>query len=226
MKFGRQLIEFVQRRPIVSACVSGFISGTGGDLVAQTYENHKREEKQLQPLPIDPARVATVAAFSMFSSVCLFLPFYGFLDKRFGANPTKAGIMAKVVADDFFFVPCVEIPLFFCWSDFFKGETDFGKRFERDYKTTALAGWWYNIPITVLNFTVVPPPLRVMFLDMAEFGWLTIMSYIGHGHDQPNNTIEMLENIRNPALSVAQCEELTETPSVKVSKELSALLYL
>jgi len=222
--FGRTVISFVQRRPIVSACVSGFISGTGGDLVAQTYENHKRKDDGLKVLPYNLYRVATVSAFSMFSSVCLFLPFYGFLDKRFGANPTTAGIAAKVIADDVFFVPGVEIPLFFGWSDLANGESNFAPRFERDYKTTALAGWWYNIPITLLNFTVVPPPLRVMFLDVAEFGWITIMSHIGHSHTS-SGAVDVFDSLPNPAIHTARCEkdDGNTTANVEPSNGFAAL---
>lgn len=53
-------------------------------------------------------------------------------------------------------------------------------RLRREYTNTALAGWLFNIPITVINFTLVPLPFRVIVLDGAECVWSAVMSYLSH----------------------------------------------
>ena len=123
-----------------------------------------------------------VATYSTFSSVFLYLPFYRALDARFGVAVTLQSVAAKVVLDDLLFVPGVEIPSFFVWSGTVEGKNVRGL-FERDYLSTLIAGLWFNIPVTILNFTVVPPHLRVLVVDVAEMAWCGILSHFSHRPD-------------------------------------------
>ena len=123
-----------------------------------------------------------VATYSTFSSVFLYLPFYRALDARFGVAVTLQSVAAKVVLDDIIFVPGVEIPSFFVWSGTVEGK-NLRALFERDYSSTLIAGLWFNIPVTILNFTVVPPHLRVLVVDVAEMAWCGILSHFSHRPD-------------------------------------------
>lgn len=123
-----------------------------------------------------------MATYSTFSSVFLYLPFYRALDARFGVAVTLQSVAAKVVLDDLLFVPGVEIPSFFVWSGTVEGK-NLRELFERDYLSTLIAGLWFNIPVTILNFTVVPPHLRVLVVDVAEMAWCGILSHFSHRSD-------------------------------------------
>lgn len=161
--------DFVRRHPIISVGTGGCITGALGDCLAQRAEDRQ----------FDVRRCLGVTTFSIFDSVFLYLPFYRFLDRRFGAVPTIQSVAAKVALDDGLFVPAVEVPLFFLWTSCAEGDAPI-ERLRCDYADTIKAGWMFNIPINIINFTLVPPPFRVIFCDAAEFGWSTLLSYLAH----------------------------------------------
>jgi hypothetical protein len=44
---------------------------------------------------------------------------------------------------------------------------------------------WASLQVTVLNFTLVPPPFRVIVLDCAECIWSCVLSYTSHRSTTP-----------------------------------------
>eukprot|EP01047_Picozoa_sp_COSAG01_P142363 COSAG01_NODE_73616_length_240_cov_89.276596_1_plen_65_part_01 len=46
----------------------------------------------------------------------------------------------------------------------------------REYWSTVAGAITFNIPITILNFTVVPPPFRVLVIDVSEVLRTTLLS--------------------------------------------------
>ena len=101
------------------------------------------------------------------------------LDARVGAQVSVRAVGLKVLLDDMLFVPLVEIPTFFAWTATAEGESPV-ERLRAEYVATAMAGWAFNVPLTVLNFTVVPPHFRVIVLDVADCVWSGILSYSSH----------------------------------------------
>lgn len=105
------------------------------------------------------------------------------LDKKFGLGSSPKVLLPKLVCDDMIFVPAVDIPLFFGFTSLAEGE-DASKRFEKEYKTAVLYGIIFNVPLTLINFALVPPPFRVIFLDVGECAWTCILSYVTHLVDE------------------------------------------
>merc|ERR1740117_332634 len=101
-----RVAEFVEKHPLISVGTGGCVTGSVGDCLAQFAGNE----------PFDVRRLLGVTSFSMFDSLCLYLPFYRFLDRRFGAAATVKSVAVKVALDDALFVPCIEVPSFFAWT--------------------------------------------------------------------------------------------------------------
>jgi hypothetical protein len=51
---------------------------------------------------------------------------------------------------------------------------------QADYISTVQASLAFSIPLSVINFTLVPPPLRIAFLDATDCVWSTVLSYFSH----------------------------------------------
>mmetsp|Transcript_48723 Transcript_48723/g.110351 ORF Transcript_48723/g.110351 Transcript_48723/m.110351 type:complete len:197 (-) Transcript_48723:270-860(-) len=168
-RFAARGASFVQRHPVASVSAGGCITGALGDALAQRASNE----------PFDVRRWLGMISFCVFDSTVLYLPFYRFLDSRFGPGVTVRSVLAKTVADDAVFVPCVELPLFFTWTSACEGDSIL-RRLRSEYGDTVMAGWLFNVPITIVNFALVPPAFRVIFGDAAELAWSTLMSYLSH----------------------------------------------
>lgn len=173
---GSQLATFVRARPVVATGISGVIAGGIGDTVAQIYEGNAAHDGTFSL-----RRLAGVMAFQGTLGPFLSLPLYGWLDRRFGTQVTLKVLAAKVVVDDFAFVPFVELPLFLTMTSVAEG-ADVVSRFQREYTDCLWACWAFNIPITILNFSIVPPPFRVIVLDISECLMTCVLSYVSHRH--------------------------------------------
>jgi hypothetical protein len=137
-------------------------------------------------------RMLGVASFQAVIGAFGYLPFYGlelfenylilhcrWLDRRFGKGSSPKILLPKIMCDDLAFVPGVEIPTFIFWTSAVEGGNSI-ERFKAEYLTAALSSLAYNLPLTVINFLFIPPPFRVVFLDVSECIWTGILSYITH----------------------------------------------
>lgn len=164
-----QAASFVHKRPRLAVGSVGCATGAIGDGLAQSASNDSFDFK----------RWLGVTSFSAFDSLVLYLPFYRFLDMQFGACATVRSVAAKVVLDDICFVPLVEVPLFLTWTSIVEADS-LVSRLRSNYKDTIQSGWAFNIPISIITFTLVPPAFRVPFADIADLGWSTLLSYTAH----------------------------------------------
>lgn len=86
------------------------------------------------------------------------------------------------------------------------------RRFRTEYRDSVMAGIIYNIPVTVINFTLIPPPLRVPFLDISECVWTCILSHLSHRsavhhiHEQQEKNAHKSDNINNKDKQCPQSE--------------------
>lgn len=170
------LVALVRRRPVLATAISGVVSGGIGDTAAQLYDagNHAGEQFSYR-------RLAGVMAFQGTLGPALYLPLYRWLDRRFGETATVKSVFSKVVVDDLVFSPLVEIPSFIALTSAVEGDA-VAPRLKREYADCVMACWCFNIPVTIINFTVVPPPFRVIVLDAAECVMTCVLSFVSHRH--------------------------------------------
>jgi len=195
---GRRAADLVRARPALATALTGLISGGVGDTMAQVWGNHcaaktqgsnageSGEEEHAGSAVFSMRRVLGVAAFQATMSPLLYLPLYSWLDRRFGTKTTLRSLVAKVVVDDFIFVPGVELPSFLIVTATVEG-ANVKDRFLREYRDCTLACWFFNVPVTIINFTLVPPPFRVIVLDVAECIITCLLSLLSHRESSGEN---------------------------------------
>jgi hypothetical protein len=181
MAWRRRALEFIRRNPVTSSIASGATAGAVGDGAAQWFDSIRASEAPgaSSARGFNWARWCGMTTFGCFCSAGMYRPFYILLDKHMGTAVTFRVVASKVLLDDGLFSPCVEIPALIAWTSTAEGEPVVN-RIRREYWSTVAGAITFNIPITILNFTVVPPPFRVLVIDVSEVLRTTLLSYISH----------------------------------------------
>ena len=173
----RRVEALFRTKPIFANAVSGCLAGAIGDGAAQAMELSLSLEDSLSA-----ERWLGTISFQGGASSLVYTPFYKWLDRKFGEARTIRSVGAKVFLDDFLLTPVVEIPLYTAYTSAIEG-SNFSQKMKSNYMDVTLAAWCINIPISVINFTLVPPHLRVVVLDIAECVWTCALSYLSHRGD-------------------------------------------
>ncbi|XP_015881301.1 protein sym-1 isoform X2 [Ziziphus jujuba] len=95
---------------------------------------------------------------------------YQYLDHRL-PKPTVKNLMLKVLLNQIVLGPCV-IAVVFAWNNLWKGKlSQLPEKYQKDAFPTLLYGFRFWIPVSILNFWVVPLQARVAFMSMGSIFW-------------------------------------------------------
>ncbi|XP_028193157.1 protein Mpv17-like [Glycine soja] len=90
---------------------------------------------------------------------------------HFLPKPTVQNLMLKVLLNQIVLGPCV-IAVVFAWNNLWLRKlSQLPEKYRRDAFPTLLYGFRFWIPVTVLNFWVVPLQARVAFMSMGSVFW-------------------------------------------------------
>ncbi|TVU35227.1 hypothetical protein EJB05_17105, partial [Eragrostis curvula] len=89
---------------------------------------------------------------------------YQFLDKCM-PKQTLANLSAKVILNQIALGPCV-IAVIFAWNSLWLGKlSELPSKYQNDALPTLLYGFKFWIPVSVVNFGIIPLPARVAFMS-------------------------------------------------------------
>nr|GMN67727.1 hypothetical protein TIFTF001_036790 [Ficus carica] len=95
---------------------------------------------------------------------------YQYLD-RYLPKPTVRNLMLKVLLNQIVLGPCV-IAVVFAWNNLWQRKlAQLPDKYKKDALPTLLYGFRFWIPVSVLNFWVVPLQARVAFMSMGSIFW-------------------------------------------------------
>ncbi|XXG90268.1 hypothetical protein AAC387_Pa12g2078 [Persea americana] len=95
---------------------------------------------------------------------------YQYLDHRL-PKPTFGNLSMKVLLNQIVLGPCV-IAVAFAWNNLWQGKlSQLPAMYQKDALPTLLYGFRFWIPISVLNFWVVPLQTRVAFMSTCAIFW-------------------------------------------------------
>lgn len=174
------------RFPIKQAATAASLA-LAGDTLAQLRErwvnskslNH-HQHKDSTPLPQDVSKTLVpdhnwLRALRMTSyGFLLYGPgsyaWYQFLD-RCMPKQTVQNVFTKVLLNQIVLGPCV-IAVVFAWNNLWQGKlAELPKKYQKDALPTLLFGFRFWIPVSILNFWVVPLQARVAFMSMGSVFW-------------------------------------------------------
>ncbi|KAJ2922005.1 hypothetical protein H1R20_g15089, partial [Candolleomyces eurysporus] len=156
------------RRPMLVQCLTAAVMFGAGDVIAQQAVEGKGKKH-------DFLRTARLT----FYGGCMFGPimtkWYQFLNRLKFASPTKA-LLYRIYLDQALLTP---VGVLFFYGSMSTLEGNWQKAYERieeAYVPTLVRNWAVFIPTQIVNFTVVPPHLRMVTVGVVSLFWNTYLS--------------------------------------------------
>ncbi|CAA7055829.1 unnamed protein product [Microthlaspi erraticum] len=172
------------RFPLKQAVTAGALTFTG-DTIAQISGRWNKKRAALQHSASDKldeeewwsilAEHDWVRALRMSSyGLLLYGPgsyaWYQYLDYSL-PKPTATNLVLKVLLNQVVLGPIV-IGVIFAWNNLWLGKlSELGNKYQKDALPTLLYGFRFWIPVSILNFSVVPLQARVAFMSMGSVFW-------------------------------------------------------
>ncbi|KAG6878836.1 hypothetical protein C0992_007321, partial [Termitomyces sp. T32_za158] len=171
------------RRPLLAAGGTAAVLFGGGDVLAQqAFEKRGRNH--------DYARTARLTFYGGASnqiafplaklfagvifSVCM-TRWYSFLNSLKFATPRRA-LAARVALDQLVLTP-VAVPFFYGSMSILEGKPHEAiDRIRAVYFSTLVRNWGVFLPMQILNFAIVPPHLRFVFVSAVSLFWNAYLS--------------------------------------------------
>ncbi|KIY69563.1 hypothetical protein CYLTODRAFT_225662 [Cylindrobasidium torrendii FP15055 ss-10] len=166
----RKYNALLVRRPLLTQCASAAVLFGSGDLIAQQVIEKKGSKHDL-------ARTARLA----FYGGAIFGPpitkWFQFLGRIQSKSPLR-GTFVKVWLDQAVMAP-MAVGVFFSSIALLEGKpNEIVPRLKDKYRQTVLMNWGVFIPTQMVNFWVVPPHLRFVFMGVVSLFWNTYLSYV------------------------------------------------
>eukprot|EP00301_Raphidiophrys_heterophryoidea_P012881 c2002_g1_i2.p1 GENE.c2002_g1_i2~~c2002_g1_i2.p1 ORF type:complete len:202 (-),score=30.26 c2002_g1_i2:208-813(-) len=164
----RKFDRLAREHQMFTSCATAGVCCGVGDVVAQKMV--ERDEK------MDWHRTLICATWGMFFVAPFQTKLYGYWDRIWGELPKAK---AKKVVLDCFIVPLGVFPAFYTYKGLMSGTptneifADINERLGH----TMLANCVFWLPASTLNFTVIPPHMRVNFMFSWEVVWAVLFSY-------------------------------------------------
>ncbi|KAF8502587.1 hypothetical protein F5888DRAFT_1800128 [Russula emetica] len=184
----RSFSNLLLKRPLATQCVTSAILFASGDIIAQQAIERKREKH-------DFSRTARLAFFGG----CLLGPpvskWIAFLNRLHFATPTKAviyrvGLSISISSntdlssspDMYWCLVChaVVVGWFFASMSLMEGKGLSGvvDGLSTMYAPTLMRGWAVYTPTQIINFALVPPQFRFVFVGVVNLVWNTYLSTV------------------------------------------------
>ncbi|TFK48102.1 hypothetical protein OE88DRAFT_1665201 [Heliocybe sulcata] len=157
------------RRPMMAQCATAAVLFGAGDVLAQQAIEKKGKEH-------DFMRTARLSFYGGALFGPIITKWYQFLNKLQFSTPTK-GIIYKVWLDQAVLSPAV-VAYFFGSMTLLEGKplSEAGERLSSAYVPTLIRNWGVFVPAQALNFAVVPPHMRFVFVSVVSLFWNTYLS--------------------------------------------------
>merc|ERR1719261_2359898 len=159
-------------QPLLTKSLTACLLLSGADCAAQVIEREA-------DAGIDFARVLRFAIFGLVLQAPWNHFYYLLLDGAIPPtpDPVSATNLAKVGIDQFLQAP-VFTAIIFVFLGALEGQDRLAieRKLSADWWPTMKANWRLWIPATAVNIGLVPPPLRVLYINIVFFFWAIYLS--------------------------------------------------
>ncbi|KAH9955326.1 hypothetical protein BGW80DRAFT_1395212 [Lactifluus volemus] len=167
----RSFNKLLLKRPLATQCVTSAVLFASSDIIAQQAIESKGKEH-------DFSRTARLTFFGG----CLFGPpaskWFAFLNRLRFATPTKA-VIYRTWLDQTIMAPVV-VGWFFTSMSLMEGKGSSGvvDSLKTTYAPTLMRAWMVFTPSQIINFMLVPPQFRFVFIGVVNLIWNTYLSFV------------------------------------------------
>ncbi|KAI0033872.1 hypothetical protein K488DRAFT_77606 [Vararia minispora EC-137] len=182
----RAYSSFLLRRPVLGSCLTSAVLFGAGDVAAQQAVERRGTDHDL-------ARTARLA----FYGGAVFGPpvatWFGVLGRLQFTSPAKA-VVYRTFLDQTLAAP-VMVGVFFSVMPLLEGRgpAESQRRLSANYANTLIANWGVFVPAQLVNFSVVPPQLRFVFIGVVSLFWNTYLSAVNAAQAQSKKPLTLGE---------------------------------
>jgi len=130
----------------------------------------------LEPSDYDWKQLQRYAVYGCFMAGPILHGWYKWLDRIFRGTAMRT-VTVKLLADQFILTPPLLV-LFFVSMSYMESRKDLTHECKIKFVKTFQTSCLYWIPVQFVNFLVVPPALRVLYVSVAAFCWVNILCYL------------------------------------------------
>jgi hypothetical protein len=171
--------------PLVVKSITACLLTAAADYAAQAIEARRTTRADAH---IDMRRVARFALFGLVLQAPWNHFYYQMLDNALPptADPISATNLAKVAVDQLLQAPLFTA-VFFIFLGVLTGQNRqaITQKLSVDWWPTMLVNWKVWIPATCVNIALVPPALRVLYVNVVFFFWAIFLSLAANRQQTP-----------------------------------------
>ncbi|KAJ2943677.1 hypothetical protein O0L34_g16790 [Tuta absoluta] len=160
----------LKTRPVLTNTAVYATFYSAAEFSQQTYNKIYLKE---EPDIVAGARIIAVGS-TLYAPILYH--WYKFLDRNFAGTAVKS-VATKVFLDQFAMTP-VLIASFFTLLGILEHKKDIFEELREKYMKTFVANQMFWIPGQTINFALVPPNFRVVYVALASFIWINVLCFI------------------------------------------------
>ncbi|KAJ8975710.1 hypothetical protein NQ317_018984, partial [Molorchus minor] len=132
--------------------------------------------KSPQQMQIDTGAITRFTIYGTAVGGPILTVWYRFLDSRIPGKSTQIAIK-KALLDQFVFTPPLYL-VFYVVMSILERKEDVFEEFRNKFVKTFLGSCMFWMPIQGINFFLIPPAFRVVYVGACSFVWLNVISWI------------------------------------------------
>lgn len=196
MRYWAKYLELLDTKPLATRMMTGFVIGTFGDVLSQHMAGVKFSQ-------LDIKRLLIFSAWGGFGFTPIAMYWYNIIDATIPATMAMRGV-AKMAMDQILFPPAITAFTFFCLTivegllaplsiTMDKGFSFVGKadsvsalankgieKVKTELGATLITNYKVWPAVQMLNFSVVPIKLQVLFVNCVAVWWNFVLSMTQH----------------------------------------------
>ncbi|CAG0895089.1 unnamed protein product [Darwinula stevensoni] len=161
-------------RPLLSNCLTYGTLFVGAEFSQQAVNKHFAKARN-EVLEYDFAGIGRCAVLGSSILPSLLFMWYKWLDRTFVGAAAKT-VVLKVLLDQCLMTP-TSISVFYIGMSTLEFKSDILAEWKQKIGPTYLTSWFFWIPAQAINFALLPPPARVVYVASASFIWINILCW-------------------------------------------------
>uniref|UniRef100_A0A0A9XRX9 Mpv17-like protein n=1 Tax=Lygus hesperus TaxID=30085 RepID=A0A0A9XRX9_LYGHE len=143
---------------------------------SQQYINKRYLDPKIPPEPIDKASLARYAVVGSCINSNILYFWYKWLDANFVGKSSKI-VVKKLLLDQFLLTPQL-LGVFYISMSIMEGKSDLLAELKQKFVPTFQTSCCFWLPAQAVNFLLVPPMARVVYVASCSFLWVNILCFI------------------------------------------------
>ncbi|KAB0796247.1 hypothetical protein PPYR_10308 [Photinus pyralis] len=169
----RQFKGAFTTRPILTNAVVYGTLYVGAEFSQQVLSRKVLSEKKEA---LDVGALKRYTLYGTFIQGPLLTVWYKWLDAKYIGTGLKI-VGKKLLLDQFLLTPQI-VWIFFTAMSIMEGKEDIFEECRSKFVPTFQSSCLFWLPAQSVNFMLIPPTFRVVYIGLCSFGWVNILCYI------------------------------------------------